>query len=254
MVYTTFHWAAVAPAVTAAFLASLVEFVEAFTVVLAVGTVCGWREALTGCVAALLVLTGSIVGLGSALTKIPLRLMQLLCGSLLLVFGVHWLRKAILRSAGLMHLHDENAIFAAQVSRLQHDQRHRVGLDKMAFLSTFKITLLEGTEVVFIVLNVGAARPGLLLPASLAALTALLLVLLLGLFLHRPLSRIPENQLKFSVGILLSTMGSFWLGEGLGFHWPAGDWSLAGLLSALLILATGYRQLLITSVKKSTKD
>jgi Ca2+/H+ antiporter, TMEM165/GDT1 family len=230
------NWAHAWPSVTAAFLASLVEFVEALTVVLAVGTVRGWRGAFAGSGAALLLLLLIVVILGPALTQIPLGLIQLVVGILLLLFGMRWLRKAILRAAGVIPLHDENAAFAAQAEALRGGSRER-GLDRIAVLTAFKITMLEGIEVVFIVVAVGSAGAGLLIPASVGALAALLVVVLFGMVVHKPISTMPENTLKFIVGVLLSAFGCFWFGEGVGIAWPGGDWSLLGLIAAFLITA-----------------
>jgi uncharacterized membrane protein len=188
--------------VTAAFLASTVECVEALTVVLAVGSVRGWRSTLSGAAAALGLLAAIVAALGPALSHIPLGLIQLAVGIMILLFGLRWLRKAILRSAGLIPLHDEQAAFVKNTA------------------AAFNITMLEGTEVVFIVIALGAGGTGLLLPAALGAFAALLVVSALGLMLHRPLARIPENTLKFVVGVLLSAFGTFWIAEGAGLHWP----------------------------------
>jgi uncharacterized membrane protein len=230
-------WTHVGPTVVAAFLASLVEFVEALTVVLAVGVVRGWRGALTGSGAAMLVLLGIIATVGPALTRIPLSVVQLGVGALLLLFGMRWLRKAILRAAGVIPLHDEAAIYAQQADALQQLGGSGGAWDNVAFATAFKITMLEGIEVVFIVIAVGAGGVGLLVPASLGALAALLVVIALGLVVHRPLSRIPENTLKFLVGVLLSAFGTFWVGEGLGFAWPERDWSILGLIAGFLLVA-----------------
>ncbi len=224
------------PSVLAAFLASLVEFVEALTVILAVGSVRGWRDAIGGAAAALAVLLIIIVVLGSALTRIPLEFIQLAIGALLVLFGMRWLRKAILRSAGVIPLHDEAAAFARQIEAMRQHGQH-TGWDGIAFGASFQITMLEGTEVVFIVIAIGAGGTGLLLPAGLGALAALLLVVLLGLAIHKPLANIPENALKFIVGVLLSAFGSFWVGEGMGIVWPGADWSILGLIAGFLIVA-----------------
>ena len=229
-------WTHVGPAVLAAFLASLVEFVEALTVILAVGTTRGWRAALTGAAAATGTLAGIVALLGPAVTRIPLTLLQAGIGTLLLLFGMRWLRKAILRSAGVIPLHDETAAFAHEVAAMRRLGRAD-GWDRVAFGATFQITLLEGTEVVFIVIAIGAGQAGLLLPASLGALCALLLVALLGFVVHRPLASIPENALKFIVGVVLSAFGSFWVGEGLGLAWPGSDWSVLGLIAGFLAAA-----------------
>ena len=177
-----------------------------------------------------------ILSLGTALTRIPLDAIQLAVGALLLLFGLRWLRKAILRSAGLIPLHDEAAAFAKSTAAMQGHGR-AAGWDGIAFGAAFQITMLEGIEVVFIVVAVGAGGAGLLLPASLGALGALLLVGLLGLVVHRPLSRIPENGLKFVVGVLLSAFGSFWFGEGIGVAWPGADWSILALVAGFFAVA-----------------
>jgi Ca2+/H+ antiporter, TMEM165/GDT1 family len=229
-------WAHAGPSVIAAFLASLVEFVEALTVVLAVGTVRGWRPALTGTALGLGALSLLIVILGPALARIPLDLVQLVVGVLLLLFGLRWLRKAILRAAGVVPLHDESATFSAEATALRQAGRRRRGWDAVGITTAFKIVMLEGIEVVFIVIAVGAAG-GLLLPASLGAGAALLLVVAFGVVLHRPLARIPENTLKFAVGVLLSAFGAFWAGEGIGLTWPGEDWAIIGLIAGFLATA-----------------
>lgn len=231
------RWVHVGPTVVAAFLASLVEFVEALTVVLAVGVVRGWRGALMGSAAATLVLLAVIALLGPALTRIPLGAMQLVVGVLLLLFGMRWLRKAILRAAGIIPMHDESAIYLRQQQSLQQIGGRSARWDKVAFATAFKITMLEGIEVVFIVIALGAGGIGLLLPASFGALAALIVVVALGIAVHRPLSRIPENTLKFVVGVLLSAFGTFWVGEGLGMPWPGRDWAILALIAGYLAVA-----------------
>jgi uncharacterized membrane protein len=226
-----------APAVGSAFAASLVEVVEAFTIVLAVGTLRGWRPAAIGTVTALGALGLLIAVLGPLLGSLPLRPLQLVVGVLLLLFGMGWLRKAILRAAGVIPLHDEEAIFASEMARLAvTDDRRRASLDWIAGLTAFKAVLLEGLEVVFIVVAVGAGR-GLLVPAGLGALAACLVVLAVGIAVHRPLAKVPENTLKFGVGVMLSTFGVFWTGEGLGIDWPGQD--LALLVFAVVFLTVG---------------
>ena len=241
------------PAMLAAFLASAVECVEALTVVLAVGSIRGWRDALSGTAAALAVLVAAVLLLGAALARLPLALLQGVVGSLLLLFGLRWLSKAILRSAGVIALHDEEAAFTRQTQALggprcaQPADASQLGdasqladasrWDRVAFATAFQITMLEGTEVVFIVIAIGAGDGGLLWPASLGAFAALLLVVGLGIAVHRPLSRVPENGLKFAVGVLLSAFGSFWLGEATGVDWPGADWSLLALVAGFLAVA-----------------
>lgn len=230
-------WAHVGPSAVAACLASTVEFVEALTVVLAVGSVRGWRGALTGAGAALLVLLAIVLGLGTALTRVPLEFIQLGVGTLLLLFGMRWLRKAILRSAGVLALHDEQARFDQETAGMRRLGESATGWDRVAFAASFQITMLEGAEVVFIVIAIGAGGTGLLVPASLGALAALLLVIALGVIVHRPLASIPENTLKFAVGVLLSSFGTFWVGEGIGLVWPGADGSILGLILGFLLLA-----------------
>jgi Ca2+/H+ antiporter, TMEM165/GDT1 family len=226
-----------APAIGSAFFASLVEVVEAFTIVLAVATLRGWRPAVLGTGGALAALGGIVLILGPVLDRVPLHLLQLFIGVLLLLFGTGWLRKAALRAAGILPLHDEDAIFDKEVTQLTEEaQRRRSSLEWIAGIAAFKAVLLEGLEVVFIVIAVGAGR-GLLWPASLGALAACVLVLAIGTVVHHPLSRVPENTLKFGVGVMLSSFGVFWTGEGLGIDWPGQD--LALFLFAALFLAAG---------------
>jgi uncharacterized membrane protein len=221
----------------AAFLASLVECVEALTVVLAVGSVRGWRSALAGAAAALAVLAAVVAALGPVLTRIPLHLIQLAVGTLILLFGLRWLRKAILRSGGLIPLHDEEAAFAKSSAALRDGLGSVRSWDKLAFAAAFNITVLEGTEVIFIVIALGAGGTGLLLPASLGSLAALVVIAALGLVLHRPLSLIPENTLKFAVGVLLSAFGTFWVAEGAGIAWPGPAASNPDLAIPFLVAA-----------------
>jgi Ca2+/H+ antiporter, TMEM165/GDT1 family len=230
-------WVHAGPPFLAAFLASLVEFVEALTVILAVGAIRGWRGALGGTVVALLVLLAIIIVLGPALSRVPLDLIQVIVGGLLVLFGMRWLRKAILRSVGAIPLHDEDASYAKERDALRRLGGIGQGWDRIAIATSFKITVLEGIEVVFIVIAIGAAGHGLLIPASVGALVALLLVVLLGMALHRPVSSIPENALKFIVGVLLSAFGTFWFGEGLGLAWPGRDWSILALVGGFLAAA-----------------
>lgn len=231
----TASFALIWPAMLASFLASLVEAVEALTIVLAVATVRGWRPAGLGALTGLGVLALIVVALGPLLDRVPLHLLQLVIGVLLLLFGMRWLRKAILRSAGIIPLHDEASAFATETAEL-HEQarRQEARLDWLAGLASFKAVLLEGLEVVFIVIALSAGR-GMLLPASAGALAACLLVACVGFIVHRPLARVPENTLKFAVGVMLSAFGVFWTGEGLGVDWPGAD--LAIVVFAALFLA-----------------
>ncbi len=231
----TMIWTSAAPAISAAFLASLVEAVEALTIVLAVASVRGWRPAGLGAVCGLALLAVIVLALGPLLDRAPLHLLQFLIGILLLLFGMRWLRKAILRAAGLIAFHDEAKAFALETEQLRAQARHHEArLDWLAGLASFKAVLLEGIEVVFIVLAVGAGH-GLLGPASIGAIAACLLVVAVGFAIHRPLARVPENTLKFMVGVMLSAFGVFWTGEGLGVAWPGED--LAIIAFAILFLA-----------------
>ena len=225
------NWAHAGPTILAAFLASLVEFVEAMTIILAVGAVRGWRGALGGTALALAMLLAMIVLFGPALTHIPRDLVQLGVGTLTLLFGMRWLRKAILRAAGVIALHDEAAAYARETASLRRLGAAGVGWDRVAIGTAFKITMIEGIEVVFIVIALGATGAGLLLPASVGAGAALVLVCALGAVLHRPVATIPENALKFTVGVLLCAFGTFWVGEGMGLSWPGEDLALLALMA-----------------------
>ena len=227
-------WTTAAPAIGAAFVASTVEVVEAFTIVLAVATLRGWRPALTGAGAALAVLAVTVAVLGPALDLVPLQALQIFIGILLLLFGLGWLRKAVLRAAGIMALHDEAAIYEREKSRLIEETTSTRSADWLASLAAFKAVLLEGLEVVFIVIAVGAGR-GLLGAAALGALGAFVAVMALGVIVHRPLARVPENTLKFAVGVMLSSFGVFWTSEGLGAPMPGGDLALFGLAATFVV-------------------
>jgi len=231
------NWTSAAPAVSAAFLGSMVEAVEALTIVLAVASVRGWRPAGLGALSGLALLAVIVLALGPLLNHVPLHPLQFLIGILLLLFGMRWLRKAILRAAGLIPLHDETKAFAQETEQLRDQaRRHEARLDWVAGLASFKAVLLEGIEVVFIVLAVGAGH-GLLVPASIGALAACLLVVAIGFVLHRPLARVPENTLKFVVGVMLSAFGVFWTGEGLGVVWPGEDLAIVAFAVLFLVIA-----------------
>ena len=228
----------------AAFLACAVEMVEALTIVLAVGVTRGWRSALSGVAAATLALAALVAALGPALTTIPINGLRLVVGALLLVFGLQWLRKAILRASGYKALHDEDAIFREELERAR--AAGAAGgrrLDRYAFTVAFKGVFLEGTEVAFIVLTFGASQHDLPL-AALAAAVAVVLVGLVGVVVHAPLSRVPENTMKFAVGVMLTTFGTFWSAEGAGVHWPGSDASILGVLAFTLAWSFGLVALL----------
>lgn len=230
------------PAVSAAFLASIVEVVEAFTIVLAVGTTRGWRPAIAGTAAAFGVLALIVLALGPALQFIPIRALQIFVGVLLLLFGMGWLRKAILRAAGVIALHDEIEAFEEESAELKSQKGGDQTLNWIAGIAAFKAVLLEGLEVAFIVIAVGAGK-GMLWEASLGALAAFILVMAVGALVHKPLAQVPENTLKFGVGVMLSAFGVFWTGEGLGVDWPGADLILLPL--AALFLSAGLGLVLV---------
>jgi uncharacterized membrane protein len=217
------------------FLACTVEAVEALTIVLAVGSTRSWPSAFAGVGAATLTLAVLIAALGPALTSLPINLLRVLVGGMLLNFGLQWLRKAILRAAGAKASHDELAIYAAEALAAEAAGAADGGLDSYAFAIAFKGVLLEGLEVAFIVVTFGANQHDVGLAAAAAGL-ALLSVVLVGVALRAPLARVPENTIKFAVGVLLSSFGMFWAGEGAGAEWPGGD--LALLVIVPLVLAT----------------
>jgi len=246
----TADWPHASPAILAAFLASLVEFIEAMTIVLAVGAVRGWRGAIGGASLALVLLAVLTALLGPVLIAIPLGWVHLVLGTLLILFGLRWLRKAILRAAGVIPLHDETAAYQRQTRALQTAGGVLGGWDRLAVATSFKITLIEGIEVVFIVVAVGTSGRGLIGPAVLGAVAALLVVIALGAAFHKPVSMVPENSLKFIVGVLLSAFGTFWFGEGMGWQWPGADWSLLGL-NGIYVTAALVAVLLCRQEKKA---
>jgi len=230
----------------AVFLACIVEAVEATTIVLAAGTVRDWRSAITGVFAGLGVLALVVAALGPALSAIPLASLRLVVGGLLLVFGLQWLRKAILRASGHKSLHDEAQIFLDQVAAAEAAPTQRRGMvsDWYAFTLSFKGVVLEGLEVAFIVLTFGSNQHDIPL-AALAAGVAVLAVVAIGVVVRAPLSRIPENTMKFVVGVMLTSFGMFWGAEGAGAHWPGSDAALLALIPAVALfgaaLAFGLR-------------
>jgi uncharacterized membrane protein len=218
--------------------------VEALTIVLASGVARGWRSSLTGLGAATVVLAILVVALGPALTHIPLQALRLVVGALLLVFGLQWLRKAILRASGYKALHDEDAIFARELAEAQSAEHvERAGIDWYGFTLSFKGVLLEGLEVVFIVLTFGSAQGSIPLAAAGAA-AALVLVAGVGIAVRAPLARVPENTLKFAVGVMLTTFGIFWSAEGAGAEWPGGDAAILGVLGFVVLMSLAFVRLL----------
>jgi uncharacterized membrane protein len=230
----------------ASFLASTVEMVEALTIVLAAGVTRGWRSSLIGVFVAVLALAAIVAVLGPALVLIPINALKIVVGSLLLIFGLQWLRKAILRASGYKALHDETAIFARQAAAARNSaQVVRAGLDWYAFTLCFKGVLLEGLEVAFIVVTFGATAHQVGLAAAGAA-TALVLVVAVGLAVHQPLSRVPENTLKYVVGLMLSTFGTFWSAEGAGVYWPGSDAAIPVILVVYASVSLVFVRLLQT--------
>jgi uncharacterized membrane protein len=229
--------------ILATFLACAVEAVEALTIVLAVGTTRGWRSTLYGVGAAGLVLAAVTAILGPALTSIPIESLQILVGTLLVLFGLQWLYKAILRAAGVKAKRDETAAYNREVSQAESVAKPAAGkVDWYSFTISFKGVLLEGLEVVFIVLTFGAAQNRIWL-AALAAAAAVLVVVAVGVVVRAPLARVPENALKFAVGVLLTSFGIFWVGEGVGASWPGGDASLPAIIGFMLLGSLGIAQL-----------
>ncbi|MBO0813272.1 MAG: hypothetical protein J2P23_14680 [Microlunatus sp.] len=221
---------------TAVFLACLVEAVEATTIVIAAGASRNWRSALMGTVAAVIVLCAIVAVAGPAIMLLPLAILRVVVGGLLLVFGLQWLRKAVLRASGVKALHDEDAIYRREVAAASAAaSRSRAGIsDWYAFTLSFKGVLLEGLEVVFIVLTF-ATNQGNLPVAIIASLAAILVVVTMGVIVRGPLARVPENTLKFIVGVMLTSFGLFWGAEGVGAHWPGSDAALLVMAPAVLI-------------------
>jgi uncharacterized membrane protein len=220
-----------------AFLASAVEMVEALTIVLGVGVVRGWRSTLIGVAAAVVALAALVAALGPALRLLPIGTLRLVVGALLLAFGLQWLRKAILRSSGYVALHDEDEAFRRERAQAASaGEERRAGLDWYAFTVAFKGVLLEGLEVVFIVISFGSAQGRLGLAAA-GAGAAVVLVVVAGVLARGPLERVPENTIKFAVGLLLSSFGCFWGAEGVGVHWPGDELSLLGVIAFMAALS-----------------
>jgi uncharacterized membrane protein len=220
--------------VLSSFLASAVEMVEALTIVLAAGITRGWRSSLTGVAAATVALAVVVAALGPALTLVPINVLRLVVGSLLLVFGLQWLRKAILRASGFKALHDEDAIFAQELRHAETAPRdERAGLDWYGFTLSFKGVFLEGMEVAFIVLTFGSTQKNIPL-AAVGAVAAIVLVAGIGVLARAPLARVPENTMKFAVGVMLTTFGIFWGAEGAGANWPGEDAAILGVLAFVI--------------------
>ena len=229
----------------AVFLACAVEAVEATTIVLAAGTARDWRSTWIGVMAGLLVLAVVVAALGPGVTAIPLHYLRLIVGGLLMVFGLQWLRKAILRASGYKALHDETELFAKHLSAAQSAERERRGIvdDWYAFTLAFKGVLLEGLEVAFITLTFGSNQHDVPL-AALAAGLAVVVVAGAGFAVRAPLARVPENTMKFVVGVMLTSFGMFWGAEGAGAKWPGDDAALLVLVPAVGVYAVAIAGLL----------
>jgi uncharacterized membrane protein len=211
----------------AAFLGSAVESVEALTIVLAVGLTRGWRSPLLGTVAALIALAVLVVFFGQLIvTRVPESLLKLIIGTLLLLFGLRWLHKAVLRSAGVVAMHDEAHSYAQTVQQLERETSRT---DWIAFVIAFKGVFLEGLEVVFIVIAVGGTSRGLPLAVA-GGLLAMVVVAIVGVIVRKPLAQVPENTLKYAVGVILTSIGTFWAAEGMGASWPLDFVSIFGLV------------------------
>jgi uncharacterized membrane protein len=238
--------------VLAAFLASAVEAVEALTVVLAVGVTRGWRSPLIGAGIATLALAAVIAVLGPALSLIPIDTLRIIVGTLLLIFGLQWLRKAILRASGYKPLRDEAALYQKDIVEARAaGTTIRAGMDWYAFTLAFKGVFLEGLEVAFIVLTFGTSQGSIPL-AALGAGIAVLMVAIFGALVHQPLSRVPENTMKFAVGLMLTTFGIFWSIEGTGIEWPGADVSILGILGFLTLVSVGLVAALRRMHKRQT--
>ena len=234
--------------IASTFLASTVEMVEAMTIVLAVGVSRQWRSTLVGVAAALAALAAVVGALGPALTLMPIDALRVVVGTLLLIFGLQWLRKAILRASGHLPLRDEAAIYQRTLAVSRPGGTVAASLDWYAFILAFKGVFLEGLEVIFIVLTFGANAAadgsGSIQLAAVGAGLAVVLVGLAGALIHRPLSNVPENTMKFVVGALLTTFGIFWAGEGVGVAWPGEDAAIVAILAFMLVCALANVQVL----------
>jgi Ca2+/H+ antiporter, TMEM165/GDT1 family len=227
-----------AAAVGTAFAASLVECVEALTIVLAVSSVSGWRSGLLGAACGAVSLAATVALAGGALVRVPLNDLHILVGVVLLVFGLSWLRKAVLRTAGIKAQRDEAAIYSERIDAMRSNLHAGSGngLDYLAMTAAFKAVVIEGVEVVFIVVTVGHMA-GALVPAALGAAAAAIVGVALGFAIHRPLTRVPENALKFGVGVVIVSFGIFWIGEGLGLAWPGSDLAAVAIIAGVFALA-----------------
>jgi uncharacterized membrane protein len=238
--------------IAASFLGTAVEFIEALTVVLAVGVVRGWKSSLSGMTVALLVLAAMVTLFGVPLMQlVNLEVFQLIIGILMLLFGMRWLRKAILRYSGLKALHLEDKAYAEELNRQRSHAKSNNGMDWFGFVTSFNIVLLEGIEAVFIVLTFGLAAHSLI-SSLIGSIIGLVMVVAAGILLRKPLAAIPENTMKFVVGLMLSGFGIFWVGEGIGIHWWHADVSI--LVICLFLLLVSFLSVRLLSRKQNHQN
>ena len=222
------------------FVASIVELVEALTIVLAVGMTINWRSSLWGAAAGAGTLAVIIAVFGAAILRVPIDVLRLVIGVVLVLFGLQWLKKSILRYTGLQALHDEQAIYAREAAELEGQAPVRGVFNKFGFITSFKGVLLEGLEVAFIVISTATASRDTasgLFSSTLGAAAAMVLVVAIGLAVRGPLTLVPENTLKFAVGVVITSFGTFWSGEGLGVVWPGSDLFIIVLMAFYLLVS-----------------
>jgi uncharacterized membrane protein len=227
-------------AVLASFLGTSVEFIEALTIILAVGTIRGWKSALSGAATAILILIVLVAGIGTPLVHIVhIFLVQLLVGLFMLLFGIRWLRKAILRYSGLKAVHDEAESYQSELERQRKAGQVGKGIDSFGFMTSLSITFLEGMEAIFIVITLGTSstKAGLMQNTIIGAVAAVAVVLLAGIFMRQPLTKIPENTMKFIVGVMLTSFGAFWVGEAFSVDWPQADLSVVYMSVSLIVFS-----------------
>lgn len=233
------------------FLGTGVEFIEALTIILAVGAVRGWKSAVLGGLSAVVVLGVLVAIIGAPLVHImEVRWVQLIVGLFMLLFGIRWLRKAILRYSGLKSLHSEADNYEEELARQQAAGEVAQGIDKFAFATAFSGTFLEGLEAIFIVITFGLSTKSMG-PAVMGAAAAFVVIALLGVALRKPLSAVPENTMKFVVGVMLTSFGAFWAGESMKVAWPQGDVSIIYLIATLIVMSFLLVQWIKAALKKS---
>lgn len=237
------------PGIVSGFLGTGVEFVEALTVVLAVGVTRGWKSAITGAVAAVAILAALVGIIGAPLASVlQIFWVQLLVGLFMLLFGIRWLRKAILRYAGLKALHDEADAYQEELDRQKKAGAVGQGIDRFGFMTSLSVTFLEGLEAIFIVITFGLSSHSMS-SAIMGGVLAVVVVLVLGIALRAPLTKVPENTMKFAVGVMLTSFGAFWVGEGLKVDWPQADLSILYMAVTLCL----FSWLVVASIKRRLK-